>query len=163
MPLFREQIAAGGPVTVTHPDVIRYFMTIAEAVQLVLQASALAQGGEVFLLDMGDPVSIKELACQMIELSGYSVLDEDRPNGDIEIQYTGLRPGEKLYEELLVNPDDTPTEHPLIRKAVESPPTSKLLHEAVSELLSVAECGNDLIVLEKLKTLVPDYKNTPLF
>ena len=162
VPLFREQIAAGGPVTVTHPDVIRYFMTIAEAVQLVLQASALAQGGEVFLLDMGDPVSIKELACQMIELSGYSVLDEDRPNGDIEIQYTGLRPGEKLYEELLVNPDDTPTEHPLIRKAVESPPTSKLLHEAVSELLSVAECGNDLIVLEKLKTLVPDYKNTPL-
>jgi FlaA1/EpsC-like NDP-sugar epimerase len=119
IPLFHRQIASGGPVTVTHPAITRYFMTIPEAVQLVLQASGMARGGELFLLDMGDPVRIADLARQMIELSGLRVRDEHNPDGDIAIQYTGLRPGEKLYEELLINNDDYPTQHPLIRRANE--------------------------------------------
>jgi len=158
VPLFSEQIAAGGPVTVTHPEVIRYFMTISEAAQLVLQASALSKGGEVFLLDMGEPVAINELARQMIELSGYKVLDADNPNGDIAITYTGLRPGEKLYEELLINDDDTPTEHPLIRQARESPPKSSELQLAVRDLLEAAEQDDADLALAKLQFLVPDYR-----
>ena len=118
-PLFREQIRRGGPVTVTDPEVERYFMTIPEAAQLVIQASALAQGGDVFLLDMGEPVRILDLARRMIQLSGLTVRDEVQPNGDIEIQFTGLRSGEKLREELLIGTDDLPTEHPMIRRARE--------------------------------------------
>ncbi len=119
VPLFRSQLAAGGPLTVTHKDVIRYFMTIPEAVQLVLQAGAMAKGGEVFLLDMGEPVRIFDMARRIIELSGSTVRDEDNPEGDIEIQVTGLRPGEKLYEELLIDGDAKPTEHPRILQARE--------------------------------------------
>ena len=103
IPLFKKQIKAGGPVTVTHSDVVRYFMTIPEAVELVIQAGAMAKGGEVFVLDMGEPIRIYDLAVKMIKLSGLQVLDENNPDGDIEIKYTGLRPGEKLYEELLVD------------------------------------------------------------
>jgi FlaA1/EpsC-like NDP-sugar epimerase len=158
VPLFREQIAAGGPVTVTHPEVIRYFMTIGEAVQLVLQASALAQGGEVFLLDMGEPVAINDLARQMIELSGCSVRDAANPDGDIAIEYTGLRPGEKLYEELLVSPDDRPTRHPLIRQAREPAPAAALLHQQVRALLDAADRDDSPQTLQLLSQLVPDYR-----
>ena len=98
VPLFRKQIAAGGPITLTHPEIIRYFMTIPEAAQLVLQTATLAEGGDVFLLDMGEPVLIKDLAEQMVRLSGLSLRDARNTNGDIQIVCTGLRPGEKLYE-----------------------------------------------------------------
>lgn len=119
VPLFRKQIKAGGPVTVTHPDIIRYFMTIKEASQLVIQAGAMGKGGDVFVLDMGEPVKIVDLALRMIHLSGLSVRDTANPDGDIEIQYTGLRPGEKLYEELLIGDNVFATDHPRIFKAME--------------------------------------------
>ena len=119
VPLFRAQIASGGPLTVTHPDVTRYFMTIPEAAQLVLHAGSMAQGGEVFVLDMGAPVKIMELARHMVELSGLRVCDAATPDGDIEIAITGLRPGEKLYEELLIGDNPMPTAHPRIMKAQE--------------------------------------------
>lgn len=119
VPLFRQQLAAGGPLTVTHAEVTRYFMTIPEAAQLVLQAGAMATGGEVFVLDMGEPVRILDLARRMVELSGMKVRDSEHPDGDVEIQVTGLRPGEKLYEELLIGDNPTPTAHPRIMKAHE--------------------------------------------
>jgi FlaA1/EpsC-like NDP-sugar epimerase len=119
VPLFREQIKRGGPVTVTHRDVIRYFMTIPEASQLVLQASAMGQGGDVFVLDMGKPLRIEDLARRMIHLMGLTVREESTPEGDIEIVYTGLRPAEKLYEELLIGSNVTGTEHPMILRAME--------------------------------------------
>ena len=119
VPLFRQQIAAGGPITLTHPKIIRYFMTIPEAAQLVLQAAVLAQGGDLFLLDMGEPVLISQLASQMVRLSGLSLKDARNPDGDIEIVCTGLRPGEKLFEELLIDPTSEPTLHPLIYRASE--------------------------------------------
>ena len=117
VPLFRKQIKAGGPVTITHEEITRYFMTIPEAAQLVIQAGAMAHGGEVFVLDMGDPVRIVDLARRMIELSGLTVRDDADPDGDIEIEFVGLRPGEKLYEELLIGDDPQSTGHPLIMKA----------------------------------------------
>lgn len=119
VPLFRKQLADGGPLTVTHEDVTRYFMTIPEAAQLVLQAGAMGQGGDVFVLDMGQPVKIMDLARRMIQLSGLSVRDAEHPDGDIEIAVTGLRTGEKLYEELLIGDNPQPTEHPRIMKAHE--------------------------------------------
>lgn len=120
IPLFREQIRRGGPVTVTHPEITRYFMTIPEAAQLVLQAGAMGQGGDVFLLDMGSPVRIVDLAEKMIHLSGFSVRNERNPKGDIAIRFTGLRPGEKLFEELLIGENSTVTEHPRIMSARET-------------------------------------------
>lgn len=120
VPLFRRQLAGGGPLTVTHADVTRYFMTIPEAAQLVLQAGAMAQGGDVFVLDMGEPVRIVDLARRMVELSGLRVRDGACPDGDIEIAITGLRPGEKLYEELLIGDNPSPTAHPRIMKAHEA-------------------------------------------
>jgi FlaA1/EpsC-like NDP-sugar epimerase len=119
VPLFRRQIREGGPVTITHEDVTRYFMSIPEAAELVIQAGAMAQGGEVFVLDMGEPVRISDLARNMIELSGLTIRDESNPEGDIAIEVVGLRPGEKLYEELLIDGDDLPTSHPKIMKARE--------------------------------------------
>ncbi|QWT46753.1 polysaccharide biosynthesis protein [Azospira inquinata] len=119
VPLFRRQIKAGGPITLTHPDITRFFMTIPEAAQLVIQASALAAGGEVFVLDMGDPVRILDLARRMVHLSGLAVRDAQCPDGDIEIRITGLRPGEKLYEELLIGGDVQPTRHPRILRLQE--------------------------------------------
>lgn len=119
VPLFQEQIRRGGPVTVTHPDVIRYFMTIPEAAQLVIQAGSMAKGGDVFVLDMGRPVRIDDLARRMISLMGLTVRDADNPDGDIEIEYTGLRTAEKLFEELLIGTNVTGTDHPMILRAIE--------------------------------------------
>ncbi|MBA3563716.1 MAG: polysaccharide biosynthesis protein [Gammaproteobacteria bacterium] len=119
VPLFREQIRRGGPVTVTHPAIIRYFMTIREAAQLVIQAGSMGQGGDVFVLDMGKPVRIEDLARRMIHLMGLEVRDENNPDGDIAIKYTGLRPAEKLYEELLIGNNVMGTEHPMIWRALE--------------------------------------------
>jgi FlaA1/EpsC-like NDP-sugar epimerase len=120
IPVFKKQIEQGLPITVTHPDIIRYFMTIPEAAQLVIQAGAMGQGGDVFVLDMGEPVKIVDLAENLIRLSGLEVKSVDNPNGDIEIQFTGLRPGEKLYEELLIGDNDTTTQHSRINVANES-------------------------------------------
>ena len=120
VPLFRDQIQQGGPVTVTHPDIIRYFMTIPEAAQLVIQAGSMAQGGDVFVLDMGKPVLIRDLAYRMIHLMGLTVRDDNEPDGDIEIHYTGLRPAEKLYEELLIGNDVVGTRHERIMRAAEA-------------------------------------------
>ena len=120
VPLFRSQIKSGGPVTVTHPDIIRYFMTIPEASQLVIQAGAMGKGGDVFVLDMGDPVNISDLAAKMIRLTGLTVMDKVNPDGDIAIEYTGLRPGEKLFEELLIGDDVTQTDHKRIMSAHET-------------------------------------------
>jgi FlaA1/EpsC-like NDP-sugar epimerase len=119
VPLFRKQLLSGGPITVTHPDVTRFFMTIPEAAQLVLQAGAMAVGGDVFVLDMGEPVKILDLAKRMAQLSGQTIRDEENPNGDVEIAMTGLRPGEKLYEELLIGNNPQATKHPRIMKAHE--------------------------------------------
>ena len=133
VPLFKQQIAKGGPITVTHPDVTRYFMTIPEASQLVIQAGALGTGGDVFLLDMGEPVRIQDLARQMIALSGLKVREEGADLGDISIEYAGLRPGEKLYEELLIDHEDTQlTEHSRILRSFEK-------HFSLDELLPIFE------------------------
>lgn len=135
VPLFREQIKCGGPVTVTHKEVIRYFMTIPEASQLVLQAGSMAKGGDVFVLDMGEPVRILDLARRMVCLMGRTVRDESDPEGDIEIVYTGLRPAEKLYEELLIGTNVTGTGHPMIMRAVEHHIPWGQLKDILGELL----------------------------
>ena len=119
VPLFRRQIKEGGPITLTHPDITRFFMTIPEAAQLVIQAGAMGKGGDVFVLDMGEPVKIKDLATKMVRLSGYEVKSETNPHGDIEIKCTGLRPGEKLYEELLIGDNVGETSHERIMTANE--------------------------------------------
>jgi FlaA1/EpsC-like NDP-sugar epimerase len=119
VPLFRRQIEAGGPITVTHPDVTRFFMSIPEAAELVIQSGAMARGGEVFVLHMGEPVRIADLARLMVHLSKLEIRDEANPDGDIEIAYIGLRPGEKLYEELLIGAHTQLTEHPRIFKSDE--------------------------------------------
>ena len=157
VPLFRRQIAAGGPITLTHPNIIRYFMTIPEAAQLVLQASVFAQGGEVFLLDMGEPVRIKDLAEQMVRLSGLSVRDNQNPLGDIEISYTGLRPGEKLYEELLIDGDSENTQHPLIFKAHDNFLPSHHLWPRLNELYALCERNDVQGSLSLLSHLVPEW------
>jgi FlaA1/EpsC-like NDP-sugar epimerase len=157
IPLFHKQISAGGPVTVTHPAVTRYFMTIPEAVQLVLQATGMAKGGDLFLLDMGEPVRIADLARQMIELSGLRLRDEQNPDGDICIQYTGLRPGEKLYEELLIDTQDQPTSHPLIRRACEPNPSDCHLLPLLDELENALSRWDDKGTSDLLLRLVPEY------
>ena len=134
VPLFRQQIRAGGPITLTHPEVTRYFMTIPEAAQLVIQAGAMARGGEVFVLDMGEPVRIADLARRMVELSGLSVRNEQNPSGDIAIEVTGLRPGEKLFEELLIGDHPRPTLHPRVMQAQEERLNPKDLAALLAEL-----------------------------
>jgi FlaA1/EpsC-like NDP-sugar epimerase len=157
VPLFRRQIAEGGPITLTHPEIIRFFMTIPEAAQLVLQAAVLAEGGDVFLLDMGDPVRIKELAEQMVRLSGLSLRDAQNPNGDIEIVCTGLRPGEKLYEELLIDADSKPTSHPLIYRAQEQALAPELLWPQIDALEAAIQLQDVAGALEVLAELVPEW------
>ena len=142
VPLFRRQLAQGGPLTVTHPEVTRYFMTIPEAAQLVLQAGAMAQGGDVFVLDMGEPVKIMDLARRMVKLSGLSLRDDANPDGDIAIDITGLRPGEKLYEELLIGDNPQGTAHPRIMKAHEDFFPWPELAPALEELAGAANQDN---------------------
>ncbi len=158
VPLFRKQIAAGGPITLTHPDMVRYFMTIQEAAQLVLQAANLADGGDLFLLDMGEPVKIKYLAEQMVRLSGLNLIDKSNPSGDIEIVCTGLRPGEKLYEELLIDAESLPTLHPLIYRAHERfVPPQQLWPQL--DLLDAAIKRHDVEEsLSVLSDLVPEWQ-----
>lgn len=157
IPLFREQIARGGPVTVTHPNITRYFMTIPEAAQLVIQAGAMGQGGDVFVLDMGEPVRIVELAEKMIRLSGLSVRDEKNPKGDIAIEFTGLRPGEKLYEELLIGDNVTPTEHPMIMSAHEEHLPWEVLCQVLDELVLALERDDFERVRQVLRQRVSGY------
>ncbi|GAB7543306.1 nucleoside-diphosphate sugar epimerase/dehydratase [Cupriavidus sp. 8B] len=149
VPLFKKQIASGGPVTVTHPDIIRYFMTIPEAAQLVIQAGAMGGTGEVFVLDMGQPVKIVDLARRMIHLSGFQVKDELSSEGDIEIEYSGLRPGEKLYEELLIGDAVVGTSHPRIMKANESFLSREELDEKM-KILVRACLSNDCKTLQNI-------------
>ena len=153
VPLFRKQIQGGGPVTVTHPDITRYFMTIPEAATLVLQAGGMGSGGDVFVLDMGAPVKIIDLARRMIRLSGLEVRDEKHPEGDIEIVFSGLRPGEKLYEELLIGENVTGTAHPLIMRAEERELTWAELQAALSEIDTAChrfECDSIRRILEQV-------------
>ncbi len=157
VPRFRQQIREGGPITLTHPEVTRYFMTIPEAAQLVIQAGAMAKGGDVFVLDMGEPVKIMDLARRMVELSGLTVKDEISPDGDIAIEVTGLRPGEKLYEELLIGDNPKPTLHPRIMKAHEEfLPWEEL--EAKLKALEIALNVNDVGVMRVIvQELVSGY------
>lgn len=156
IPLFKKQIKKGGPVTLTHKNITRYFMLIPEAAQLVLQAGAYAKGGEVFVLDMGKPVKIYDLAENLIKLSGY------KPNEEIKIQITGLRPGEKLYEELLMNKDLRKTQHNKI--FVDKPESISLsnLKNQIDDLIFATKLGNENMLKDKLKEIVPTY-NSPEF
>ncbi len=154
---FREQIKAGGPVTVTHPEITRFFMSIPEATQLVLQASAMAEKGEVFVLDMGEPVKIADLARNMIALSGMTVRDERNPTGDVAIEYVGLRPGEKLYEELFVGEDTKPTAHPGIQMAREGSLPFDSLERHLAVLRDAVHRLDCAAVRDKLNELIaPD-------
>ena len=157
IPLFHEQIKAGGPLTVTHPKITRYFMTIPEAAQLVVQAGAMGQGGDVFVLDMGEPVRMVELAEKMIHLSGLSVRSQSNPQGDIAIDFTGLRPGEKLYEELLIGDDVSPTAHPMIMAANEDFLAWELLRERLTQLLAAVADDDFTRVRQLLRELVSGY------
>ena len=157
IPLFHEQIRRGGPVTVTHPNITRYFMTIPEAAQLVIQAGAMGQGGDVFVLDMGQPVKIAELAEKMIHLSGLSVRSEKNPYGDIAIEFSGLRPGEKLYEELLIGDDVIATEHPMIMRANEDHLSWDDFKAVLSELLQAVEQDDYDRVRKLLRQTVSGY------
>ncbi|MCJ1883431.1 polysaccharide biosynthesis protein [Pseudomonas sp. LA21] len=157
IPLFREQIKRGGPVTVTHPNITRYFMTIPEAAQLVIQAGSMGQGGDVFVLDMGSPVKIVDLAEKMIRLSGLSVRSESDPHGDISIEFSGLRPGEKLYEELLIGDNVQPTEHPMIMRANEEYLSWDVLKERVEALLTAVEADDFVQVRQLLRETVSGY------
>jgi FlaA1/EpsC-like NDP-sugar epimerase len=157
VPRFMAQIRAGGPVTLTHRDVTRYFMTIPEAAQLVIQAGAMAKGGEVFVLDMGNPVRIRDLAASMIRLSGLSVRDDAHPDGDIEIREIGMRPGEKLYEELLIGENPQPTMHERIIRASETMLDWDDLERVLEALSGHLARGEANDALEIVRALVPEY------
>ena len=157
VPLFRQQIRAGGPVTVTDRRVTRYFMTVSEAAQLVLQAAAMAQGGEVFVLDMGEPVRIGELARNMIELTGLTVRSADHPRGDIEIVEIGLRPGEKLYEELLIGNSPSATAHPRIWKADEPFLPLDQLRASLGRMAQLLDAHRCVELIDALGELVPEF------
>ncbi|WP_423229616.1 polysaccharide biosynthesis protein [Stutzerimonas degradans] len=158
IPRFYQQIRSGGPVTVTHPKITRYFMTIPEAAQLVIQAGSMGQGGDVFVLDMGQPVRIAELAEKLIHLSGMSIRSEKCPHGDIAIEYTGLRPGEKLYEELLIGDNVSPTEHPMIMTANEEYLSWDQLKVLLSRLMAAVDEDDYPQVRQLLREMVSGYK-----
>ncbi|MFJ4195324.1 polysaccharide biosynthesis protein [Pseudomonas sp. NPDC089534] len=157
IPLFHSQIKSGGPLTVTHPKITRYFMTIPEAAQLVIQAGSMGQGGDVFVLDMGEPVRIVELAEKMIHLSGLSIRSDRNPQGDISIEFTGLRPGEKLYEELLIGDNVAATPHPMIMTANEDHLPWEILKSRLSELLAAVEADDYSRVRQLLRESVSGY------
>ena len=158
IPLFQEQLERGGPVTVTHAEMVRYFMTIPEAASLVIQAGAMAKGGEVFVLDMGEPVKIIDLAKNMIRLAGRTLRNEDHPTGEIEIQITGMRPGEKLYEELLISSDATTTEHVSIGLAREPFESWNSLEAKLDRLQTAVDQRDDGVVRKLLGELVGGYQ-----
>ena len=157
VPLFRNQIKKGGPVTVTHRSITRYFMSIPESVELVLQAGAMAKGGDVFVLDMGEPIKIIDLAYKMIHLSGLTPIDIENPDGDIRVEFTGLRPGEKLYEELLIGDDVVQSEHPRIMQAKESNLTFDEVSICVNTIKSARENQDEKVVKELLLKYVDGY------
>jgi FlaA1/EpsC-like NDP-sugar epimerase len=157
VPLFRKQIAAGGPLSVTHPDITRYFMTIPEAAQLVIQAGAMGVRGEVFVLDMGEPVKVLDLARRMVHLSGFSVKGESTPEGDIEICFTGLRPGEKLYEELLIGDNVSKTRHPKIMMANEDSLPFSEMHDVLRRLRFACESNDHTLILDILRACVSGF------
>ena len=158
VPLFRRQLAQGGPITLTHPDITRYFMLIPEATQLVIQAGAMARGGEVFVLDMGEPVKIIDLARTLIRLSGLTEKTAAQPAGDIEIRAVGLRPGEKLYEELLIGDDVIPSGHPRIMCARERHIDPPLLDKMLDALLTACKAGDQEQMLRLVRNLVPEFR-----
>ncbi len=158
IPAFRAQLQNDGPLTVTHPEIQRYFMTVSEAVELVVQATAIGDSGDLMLLDMGEPVKIDTLARQMIELSGLTVKDEKNPNGQVEITYVGLRAGEKLYEELLVDGSAIPTSHPRIFKANETSQGLDRFTAGHEQLLSLGPDAKPANIKATLKQLVPEYE-----
>jgi FlaA1/EpsC-like NDP-sugar epimerase len=158
VPLFQEQIRRGGPVTVTHRDVIRYFMTIPEAAQLVVQAGSMAKGGDVFVLDMGRPVRIDDLARRLVNLMGYTVRDANNPDGDIEIEYTGLRTAEKLFEELLIGSNVTGTDHPMILRAIEHRLSWPKMEQILNDLLVALASFDCHRALELLTVAVAEYQ-----
>ena len=160
IPLFSSQIAAGGPITVTHPEVTRYFMTIPEAARLVLLAGSYATGGELFVLDMGQPVKIMDLARRMVRLSGLTVKDEDNPDGDIEIKVVGLRPGEKLYEELLIDGVMLPTPNPKILRAQEKCPPRSQVATLLAEFRMAAEAGSAEAIRRQIAAWVEGFRGT---
>jgi FlaA1/EpsC-like NDP-sugar epimerase len=160
VPKFRQQISVGGPITVTHADVTRYFMSIPEAAQLVIQAGAMAGGGDVFLLDMGKSIKIMDLARRMIELSGLTVRDSENPAGDIAIEVTGLRPGEKLYEELLIGDTPAPTAHPMIMKSLEVTLPRAELEQVLTVLRGVMEANDAPAARSVLLAGVAGYQPT---
>lgn len=158
VPLFRKQIEAGGPITLTHADITRYFMTIPEAAQLVIQAGAMARGGDVFVLDMGQPVRIIDLARRLVELSGRTVRDANRPDGDIALNITGLRPGEKLYEELLIGDNAEPTSHPRVMKAHEDCPSWVELKRMFEQLEEALDNNDVPRIKQVLQFMLPGYQ-----
>ena len=160
IPLFKKQIERGGPITITHKDVIRYFMTIKEAVHLVLYSSALSKGGEIFLLDMGKPIKVLTLAKRLIEISGLTIKDKINPKGDISIEFIGLREGEKLYEELLISGKPQTTDHPLIFKAQEKFICLEELKDSLDEMELYLKENKKSLVLKKLKQVVPEWENS---
>jgi FlaA1/EpsC-like NDP-sugar epimerase len=166
VPLFKKQIEQGGPITVTHPEINRFFMTIPEAASLVIQAGSMAKGGDVFVLDMGEPVKIADLAKQMIRLSGRTVKDTANPTGDVEVVFSGLRPGEKLYEELLIGNNAAGTEHPKILTADEEFASSEELERVLTGIRS-AIAKNDSqtarqLLIEIVKDFAPSSSNVDL-
>ncbi len=160
VPIFKEQISNGGPITITHPDIIRYFMTIEEAAELVIQSAKLALGGDLFVLDMGNPVKITELAEQMITLNGLKLKDNSNPEGDIDIVFTGLRPGEKLYEELLIDAECLKTSHPLIFRALEKSINPDKLWGKLEKLKIAIDKYDHDSSIKILSDLVPDWNRT---
>ena len=157
IPLFEKQIKQGGPVTVTDINIVRYFMTIPEAVELVIQAGAMAKGGDMFVLDMGKPVRIYDLASKMIRLSGLQILNEDNPEGDIEIKFTGLRPGEKLYEELLVGENTFKTDNKSIMRAQEEMINWQDLNLLLEKLKNSLKRSEYVKIREILIEIVPEF------